>query len=154
MAALSITMIIGACAPTSQEVQDQRARSRWQQAAEAGDPEAQYRLARAYCCGVGPHYSTGEAIRWYCESAKRGYLPAQTALADLYSDNMTSSTNYLGKPPADFVSAYLWYTVAASLGDERAYRRRHELDNMMNPADITAAKRLATRWQQIDCDAR
>jgi TPR repeat protein len=151
IAALSLTVIVGACAPTSQEVQDQRARSRWQDAAQAGDPEAQYKLARAYCCGVGPEYSTAMAIKWYCESAKRGHIPAQMALADLYSDNVSASTNYLGKPPADFVNAYLWYTVAASLGNPRAFTRRHELGNMMDPADITAAKRLATRWQQFDC---
>lgn len=154
IAALLVTAMVGACAPTSKEVQDQRARSRWQDAAKTGDPEAQYHLARAYCCGVGPEYSTVMATKWYCESAKRGYIPAQMALADLYSDNVSVSSNYLGKPPADFVNAYLWYTVAASLGNPRAFTRRHELGNMMDPADITTAKQLATRWRQVDCDRR
>ena len=154
LAMLVLSMMVAACAPADQEVQDQRARARWQSAAEAGDREAQFQLAEAYCCGIGPDYSTDQALKWYCESARRGYVPAQMALADLYSDNLGSSRDRLWGPPADFVNAYLWYTVAASLGNERAYERRHELGNMMKLKDINAAKQLATRWQQIDCDGQ
>jgi TPR repeat protein len=151
---LCFTFAGSACVSTSQEEKDEQARSRWQDAANAGDPEAQYRLGRAYCCGIGPKYSTSKAIKWYCKSAKRGYLPAQLALADLYSDYGATPTGYLGKPAADFVNAYLWYTVAASKGDQHAFERRHDLGNMMDPADISAAKQLATRWRQVDCDGK
>ncbi len=147
-----LLLVLTACTPLSQSIEDKRSRSQWLDDARAGDPEAQYQLARSYCCGIGPLYSTRKALRWYCESAKQGYTPAQVALADLYSDNeQDRQHDYLGKPPVDFVKAYMWYTVAAARGNPDAAQRRHELGNMMNPDIVLVSKQHAARWKQVDC---
>jgi len=44
--------------------------------------------------------------------------------------------------PKDFVSAYLWFSLAAAQGHKRAVRNRYELSGVMTPAQIAEARRL------------
>lgn len=57
-------------------------RHHWQAKAEAGDPEAQYQLGNAYCCGNSDgFFDTEKAIEWWCKAAKQGHLKAEQALS-------------------------------------------------------------------------
>lgn len=148
---LTLAMSVTGCAPLSQNLRDKKERDQYMQAARDGDPAAQYKVARTYCCGLGPFYNTRRAIDWFCRAARQGYVPAQLALANMYSDNLDDDPESLPKPPVDFVSAYMWYTVAAAQGNPTATLRRAELDNMMAAQDINTAKENATRWRQYEC---
>jgi TPR repeat protein len=53
------------------------------QAAQAGLPQAQYRLGRSYLLGLGVPPSIGEALRWLRRAAEAGETAAQTQLAAL-----------------------------------------------------------------------
>lgn len=61
------------------------AAARWyQQAAEAGHPQSQYRLAVGYLCGVGGLPKDEEkAAAWLRRSAEAGYPKAQKVLAQI-----------------------------------------------------------------------
>ena len=120
-------------------------RTHWMPEAMAGDARAQYRVAETFA-------NAKQAQKWYCLSASQGYVPAQASLGDLYSGNRkTSDHGQNAKPELDFVAAYMWYTVAAASGHDRAFNRRQALGNMMAPNDVVAAKKNAARWTQQRC---
>ena len=43
----------------------------------------------------------------------------------------------------DYVYAHMWYNLSASTGYERAIKNRDGVANLMTPADISAAQKLA-----------
>jgi TPR repeat protein len=48
--------------------------------------------------------------------------------------------------PVDYVRAHKWFNLAAMMGDERAREERADLAELMNPAEIAEAQRLAREW--------
>ena len=54
------------------------------QAAEAGDPSAQYQLAAAYYFGEGVPQDLFEMVRWTRKAAKQGHADAQYELGKVY----------------------------------------------------------------------
>ena len=56
----------------------------WQNKAEAGDAEAQFRIGQAYALGQGFNQNLENAFEWYEKAAKQGHAKAQAALAILY----------------------------------------------------------------------
>jgi len=74
---------------------------RYQDAAEKGDPEAQFGLAATY------HNTelSAESVDWFRKSAEQGYAPAQVALGDCY---------LCGRDvPKDETEAFNWFLTAA-----------------------------------------
>jgi len=139
------TAVLHGCALTSSVPSNEQVRARWLAPAHEGDARAQFEVARTY-------RDATKALKWYCRAALQGYVPAQTALGDLFSnsgDNPAGSTYKSVK--VDFVAAYMWYTVAAAQGNERAFNRRQQLGNMMDPNNVVLAKRNAARWTQQTC---
>ncbi|MGI9333292.1 MAG: hypothetical protein ACR2RL_09065 [Gammaproteobacteria bacterium] len=59
-------------------------------AAEAGDVQAQFLLAEAYCCGAG-FYSTEEAVKWWCRAAAAGHQGAMKRLDEVATGGQESS---------------------------------------------------------------
>lgn len=55
---------------------------------DAGDPVAMYHLAEMYYDGEGVEYNEREAVKWWQQSAKRNYQPAQEYLEDLGYDDL------------------------------------------------------------------
>jgi TPR repeat protein len=80
------------------------------QAAQAGDAEAQHRLAQH--CAQGQTASLVDALRWWEASAAQGYAPAQAALGLQWL-----SGRHLERSPAKAVE---WLTLAAEQDDARA----------------------------------
>ncbi|KAG0233310.1 hypothetical protein BGW42_007508 [Actinomortierella wolfii] len=118
------------------------------QAAEGGDPKAQFNLGEMYRVGKGVEQSDTEAVEWYTMAANQGYPYAQFSLGMMYglgrgvkqSDNeavdwYTKAANQ-GYPYAQFTLGMLhehgrgvkqsdteavrWYTKAAKQGDPEA----------------------------------
>jgi len=77
--------------------------------AEAGDPEAQYRLGRAYDEGVLVRPSPYLAAHWLRRAAEQGHAAAAARLGTLY---------FQGRGlPRDLELALSWYRRAAEAGD-------------------------------------
>lgn len=93
-----------------------------EQAAEAGDAEAQFKLGALYANGKGVRQDSKAAARWLRKSAKQGWTAAQTLLGWCYAGG-----NGVGK---DMAEAMQWYSTAAEAGDT---------DAMCSLADIYAS---------------
>jgi len=115
VAVVAVLTALAQCAPVP-EIDALRAR------AEAGDAEAQYRLARLYTIpwdfsGIAP--ANGEAVpdvpmddveaaRWFRLAADQGHVLAQTDLAIRYENGRGV--------PQDAAEAVRWYRLAADQG--------------------------------------
>ena len=79
------------------------------QRAEAGDAQAQFRLAGRYEDAVGVPCSPERALRWYRAAARADLCEAQVALGTMLA---------LGEGiEPDYAEAWVWFTRAADLGD-------------------------------------
>ncbi|MCD8070178.1 MAG: hypothetical protein LUE08_02175 [Akkermansiaceae bacterium] len=58
----------------------------YQEAAEQGNAEAQYRLGECYAEGEGVEKDVKEAVRWWRKAADQGHAEARMALHELGSD--------------------------------------------------------------------
>ena len=82
------------------------------------------------------------ARQWYEKAAAQGIAGAQYRLGALYHHG------YGG--PQDFVQAHKWYNLAAANGKKKAARLRDTLaEEIMTPAQIIEAQRLARKWKPI-----
>lgn len=80
--------------------------------AEAGDPRAQTQLAMLYYHGQGVPESDAQAVVWYDRAARKGYLPAQYQLGNMYAYGHATV-------PASYDPMHLaaqWYFEAARKG--------------------------------------
>jgi len=83
-----------------------------EQAAEAGDAEAQFKLGALYANGKGVKQDSNTAAKWLRKSAKQGWFPAQTLLGWCYAGGNGVSQN--------MAEALEWYSKAAEQGDTDA----------------------------------
>ncbi len=74
----------------------------WSKAAEAGNTEAQDRIALSY------HVKDDLVMRWLPVSARRGNIEAMVKLASQYE------RGFFSREPDNFVEAYFWYNLAAA----------------------------------------
>ena len=79
----------------------------WLEAAEEGDPRAQYFVGEIYQRGLGAEPDFAKAAEWYRRAADQGYGPAQTGLGFLYEKGLGV--------PADARVALDWYRKAAGV---------------------------------------
>jgi hypothetical protein len=144
-------------------------------AASAGDPKAQYMLARKYYDGEGVPKNDAEAARWYQLAADQGNADAQTNLGAMYykgegvpkndgeaekwfrraanQGNPVAQTN-LGAIygngaglPIDYVEAYFWWNLAAAQGYKEARKNRDIIEKDMTREQITEAQRRSAAWK-------
>ena len=112
-------------------IQEVRAR------AEEGDAKAQFDLALKYYDGR----DNRKMWQWMCRAANQGHQGAQVHLGLLYRDGMK-------KPiPQNFSRAYMWFSLAASNGDNWAAIMRNYLAEKMTPAQILEAERMVREWK-------
>lgn len=83
--------------------------SLYQEAAEAGIPQAMYKVARAYDRGRGVARDLSQAAPWYREAAERGHGGAMAALGTMYEYGE-------GEPP-NLAEALRLYRLSADKGD-------------------------------------
>jgi len=76
--------------------------------AEAGDADAQIRVALAYDSGRGAPRDRDNAIKWYRMAADAGNAEAQNSLGSMFQENK------------EYKDALFWYEKAASQGNARA----------------------------------
>jgi len=138
--------------------------------AEAGEPEAEYRLGRMLEFGDGVRVNSVQAAMWYRKAAKQGLPQAQYSLARMYqagegvkpdgakavswlrssaSAKYPLALNRLGVMcergeglPEDHVEAYKWYSLAAQAGLISGVVNRDNLKARMSSEQIARAERL------------
>ena len=81
-------------------------------AADKGDPQAEFYLARHYADGMGVPRDYARAVARLREAAGQGYAPAQTGLGSCYAHGQGVKQ--------DYAEAVRWYRKAAAQGDSLA----------------------------------
>ena len=145
------------------------------QAAQKGQPVAQFRLGSMYEHAQGVATDAVKAAHWYEMAANQGNRKAMHNLAVFYAmgalgrKDMREAARWFGKAaslglrdsqfnlaflyergdgvPQDLQSAYKWYSAAAADGDKEAKARVRMLQDQMNAADRAAAKKAAANFQ-------
>lgn len=125
---------------------DQQMAKRYEQAAQAGDDDAQFYLGALYSAGVGRPRSDGEAFRWFSRAADQGHSHAMLIVAGLYASGRGATK--------DNVMAYRWaYTVAsASKVDEDRNGARQLMSLLMKRMtsdEIGRAVVAARAWRAV-----
>ncbi|HLG89244.1 MAG TPA: tetratricopeptide repeat protein [Alphaproteobacteria bacterium] len=114
----------------------------WRPLAERGDVNAEYNLGVMYDQGHGVGMNKAEAARWYLKAAERGMSPAMLNLGNII---VLSS-----RGPADMVSAYKWFLVAARDNDPGVRANaQHNLGlvaPLMLRSQIARAEAQAQSW--------
>ena len=112
--------------------------------AAAGDPEAQFNLAKNYETGrAGYKKDFVEAERWYRLSAEQGDPFAQASLGILYR---------FGKGiPQDYVEAFMWFYLAANQttgGDQQSIAEMRDATRArMTDEQYQKAVQRAREWK-------
>ena len=106
--------------------------------AEAGDTKAQNLLGLMY--EFGPEFGGGikkdeaKAAKWYRRAAEAENPVAQYNLAVLYVEGRGVTR--------DFHLAYMWFSISANLGVERAAEDRASLARRMTSTQIDEARKI------------
>jgi TPR repeat protein len=118
-------------------------------AAAGGNAIAQDGLGILYATGdSGVDQDFSQAAKWYRKAADRGNPHAQNSLGAMYARGEGV--------PQDYVSAYVWYGLAAAHFSESEPERRKWaifgrdlVASKMTLVEIAEAKRLANKWRPI-----
>jgi len=116
-------------------------------AAEQGEADAQFNLARIYDTRAdGPYKKKraapaddAAAFKWYRLSAEQGHTQAQVKLAQLHAKGRASVA-------PDPVQAYKWLTIAAARGDATAVKLRVDLAAGLTREQIAEGDGQAKAW--------
>ena len=97
-----------------------------------------------YTNGQGVPQDDAEAVRWLRKAAEQGIAPAQIVLASNYALGLGV--------PQDYIQAHMWYNLAASrltagtIRDD-AINARDSIAELMTPAQVSEAQKLAREWK-------
>jgi len=119
----------------------------WRPLAEQGDAMAQSNLGDMYRAGQGVPQDHAEAVKWFHLAAKQGFAGAQYNLGLMYGNGQGV--------PQDYVRAYMWFNLATSRlppGEDHdmAVNNRNAAADLMTPAQIAEAQKLARQWKPRD----
>jgi Sel1 repeat len=125
---------------------DQKMASHYEQAAQAGDDDAQFYLGALHSAGVGRTRSDAEAFRWFSRAADQGHAHAMLIVAGLYASGRGITK--------DNVKAYSWAYIVASaskLDEDRNGARQlmSLLMKKMTSDEIGHAVVAARAWRAV-----
>ncbi|MDE5456723.1 hypothetical protein GWE18_28635 [Bradyrhizobium sp. CSA112] len=118
----------------------------YEQAAQAGDDDAQFYLGALHSAGVGRPRSDAEAFRWFSRAADQGHAHAMLIVAGLYASGRGTAK--------DNVKAYSWAYIVASaskLDEDRNGARQlmSLLMKKMTSDEIGRAVVAARAWRAV-----
>ncbi len=105
-------------------------------AAHQGYPSAQYTLGMMYRLGEGTKKDHGTAMQWFGRAASFNHAEAQNSLGVIYE------TGRGGVKPS-YVTAVMWYTLAADRGSRRGRDNLKRLSGKMKDTQLAQAKVMA-----------
>ena len=100
--------------------------------AEAGQPEAQFELAKILADAIGAPKDLPQSEQWMRRAAEQGYRPAQAALGQMYA-------GAYGMTPNPKLS-YVWLSLVAANGDAAARNGRDQAIRRLSRDDVRAAQ--------------
>lgn len=109
----------------------------YEKAAAQGNISAQFNIGYVYA-SVKEEYVA--AREWWLKSANGGYPPAMSNLGVLYRDGLGTAQ--------DTIQAYMWFYLAAELGDRQAEHWQDELASSMTDDQIAEAENRAREWKE------
>jgi hypothetical protein len=125
---------------------DRAMATRYEQAAQAGDDDAQFYLGALNSAGVGRPRSDQEAFRWFSRATDQGHSHAMLIVAGLYASGRGITK--------DNVKAYSWAYIVASAGkieeDRNGARQLMSLlMKRMTSDEIGRAVVAARAWRAV-----
>lgn len=108
-------------------------------AAEQGHTAAQFNLASLYSEGDGTKKDMDKAVEWFTYAARAGHPTSSFILATMYRDG-----DHVRR---DRVQAHAWASLAISNEYGEAVKFKEDLEDDMNPGQLSEARRLFARWQ-------
>jgi len=88
-----------------------------------------------------------QSLIWLCLAAIQGYALAQEEMGDLHVPGRNMDWEPEGLVQPNQITAYLWYSLAASNGLKLGAFKRDSLSKDMTDQEITQAQRLVAEWQ-------
>jgi TPR repeat protein len=144
LAIVSLAALTSVGSAAVDSVSDRNMASRYLQAAQGGDGDAQFYTGALYSAGVGQPRSDEEAFRWFSRAADQGHSHAMLILVGLYA---------IGRGvEKDNVNAYKWAFIVSSASRTEEFRNGARqlmglLENKMTPAEISQAKLDASGYR-------
>ena len=137
---------IGFGAALADSASDQKMADRHQQAAQAGDDDAQFYLGALHSAGVGRPRSDQEAFRWFVRATDQGHSHAMLIVAGLHASGRGTTK--------DNVQAYRWAYIVASASKVDEYRNGARqlmslLMKRMTSDEIGRAVVAARAWRAV-----
>jgi putative methionine-R-sulfoxide reductase with GAF domain len=106
--------------------------------ADAGNADAQWRMAVRYHEGDGVWQDDTQAVRWFLRAAEQGHVGAQASLGAYYWKGWGV--------PQDLSRAYFWSSLALAQGDDTSKSRVEGLALQMTRSQVAAARQQADNW--------
>jgi TPR repeat protein len=78
-------------------------------------------------------------MNWFQRAAEKGHPVAKLYLGVMYAEGRGV--------PQDYVRAYMWFSLSAAQGEQRAVKTLGMAERQMTPAQIAEAQRLARDWK-------
>ena len=139
-------LLIAPRAAVADAASDQKMANHYEQAAQAGDDDAQFYLGALHSAGIGRTRSDAEAFRWFLRAADQGHAHASLIVAGLYASGRGVAK--------DNVKAYSWAYIVASaskLDEDRNGARQlmSLLMKKMTSDEIGRAVVAARAWRAV-----
>ncbi len=145
--------MLGGCATAAiqgaSRAKDQAVIASNEDAAAAGDADAQYKVGESHCCslaGAMGVLNNQEATHWFCKAAAQGNADAEYELGRIYSGDLVRGMNGPAKlaalvtnAPENKPLALMWLNLAATHGNTDAADKADELKKKMKPLEIAGA---------------
>lgn len=130
-------------------------------AAQAGDPEAQYKVGKALCCSLNEgegFYDTPKSVEWLCRAAAQGYGPAAYKLGEIYQGDVVTGVRVLRRvaqkvagTSTDRAVAYGWLRRAEAYGSGEARATASDLWADLTPEERGRAEAMVTGRTPLPC---
>lgn len=131
-------------------------------AAAAGDVEAQMKMGDAHCCtiaGSAGVLNNQKATEWYCKAAHQSEPRAFYELGRIYSGDLVRGINGPAKVGAMLTEqrenkplALMWFNLAAQAGQEDAADEAADLREDMTPPEILQSSLRQKNWMTQPCE--
>ncbi|MBO6758357.1 MAG: SEL1-like repeat protein [Roseibium sp.] len=122
-----------------------KARDWYLKAAEAGNAKAMHNLAVMYAEGANGTPSFADAAKWFEEAANFGVQDSLFNLGILYARGLGVEK--------DLGESYKWFAIAADQGDQDAAKKRDDVANAMDQAQLAAARLAVESFEVKTPDA-
>ncbi len=110
----------------------------YQESAEDGEADAQYKLGLLYLTGNGALQDFDEAAKWLKRAAEQGYALAQYELGLIYRTGYGFAI--------DHVQSYVWLNLAAAAGIQQAVTARDEVMRSLSSKQLAQAQKISREW--------